>query len=412
MLAVSQGNTICAGIRRAYLVAAVLQVTAHELDRARVIVHHQYAMWRAGGLPGRWENTGRRQCILQVRMRHRFLQHLAGTERDAAFAVGDDGDNHHRHGGELRHLLDAAQYFPAIHAGQHDVECDEFRNVVRQPFQRLLAGSRAGYAQAFNFKLTGEQPGGGWIILNDEYGRVIRYILDCQCVQCILRGWRLRGGWLGRSHFRIPPRNSRPEPRAFAHFAYQTHAAPVQFDQTLDHHQTQPCALVLARERAVDLDERLEQLCLIFDADADAGIADSNLQHVVNALRAECDSAAIRSELDGIGQQVVDNLLELAQICDDLRHLSIGLQCYFQVVVQGFFLDHAQTVLQHSIHGNQLQIQRHLAGFDLGQIEDIIDEREQVFAAGVDIFDIFVLVSRHFAHQAVLQRFGKTDDGV
>ena len=72
-------------------------------------------------------------------------------------------------------------------------------------------------------------------------------------------------------------------------------------------------------------------------------------------------------------------------------------------MIQGFFLDHVQTVLQHGINGNRFQLQRHFTGFHLGEIQDIVDEREQVFAAGVDVFDVFALAFCQFAHQAILQ---------
>ena len=54
----------------------------------------------------------------------------------------------------------------------------------------------------------------------------------------------------------------------------------------------------------------------------------------------------------------------------------------------------------------------HLAGFDLGQIEDVVDQREQVLAAAEDVADEAALLLGHLADQAVLEHLGEADDRV
>jgi hypothetical protein len=61
---------------------------------------------------------------------------------------------------------------------------------------------------------------------------------------------------------------------------------------------------------------------------------------------------------------------------------------YLDVQRVGVFPDQgvygAHRVVDHSGHVKELQIRGHLAGFDLGEIEDVVDEGQEVLASGVN----------------------------
>ena len=54
---------------------------------------------------------------------------------------------------------------------------------------------------------------------------------------------------------------------------------------------------------------------------------------------------------------------------------------------RGFLPDDRQAVHEQRGHLDRLQVEHHLAGFHLGQVEDVVDEREQMFAAAEDVAD-------------------------
>ncbi len=58
------------------------------------------------------------------------------------------------------------------------------------------------------------------------------------------------------------------------------------------------------------------------------------------------------------------------------------------------------------------QIHRHLAGFDLRQIEDVADQLQQVFAGGVDLAEVGQEVVLADVFAFLLQQFRVTDDRV
>ena len=68
-----------------------------------------------------------------------------------------------------------------------------------------------------------------------------------------------------------------------------------------------------------------------------------------------------------------------------------------------------QRVLDAGAQIERLALQLQLAGFDLGEVEDVVDDREQRFAAGIDRLHVTVLlvVQRGFQQQA-----GHGDDAV
>jgi len=59
-----------------------------------------------------------------------------------------------------------------------------------------------------------------------------------------------------------------------------------------------------------------------------------------------------------------------------------------------------------------LQFELHLPGFDFGDVEDIVDEHEQVFAGFVDAFEICRVGGSFFRAGEQLEQFAIANDGV
>ena len=58
------------------------------------------------------------------------------------------------------------------------------------------------------------------------------------------------------------------------------------------------------------------------------------------------------------------------------------------------------------------ELQLHPPGLDLGQVEDVVDERQQVAAGGQDVVEVLLLLVVELAEQPLQQHLGEADDRV
>src|SRR5919106_6235792 len=139
--------------------------------------------------------------------------------------------------------------------------------------------------------------------------------------------------------------------------------------------QTSP--LVLGRAGA-DLAKLLEDRILVLGGDADAGIADRDLDRAVCRHRPNVDPAARRRELDRVRQQVEKDLFDLALVSLNLA------PCLSHVRVEGdpslprplaHQGDHVVDRLWQ-VEGRPLQL--HAARLDLREIQDVVYQGEQM----------------------------------
>src|SRR5436190_846473 len=109
--------------------------------------------------------------------------------------------------------------------------------------------------------------------------------------------------WLARQRER--------ENRALAGFARDANLPAMQFDEPARQREAQSRAFLLARVLAAHLAELLEHRLMIGGGDADAGVLDGDFDVVAGDPRANVDTPAIRRELDRVGQQIEQDLLQL-----------------------------------------------------------------------------------------------------
>ena len=101
--------------------------------------------------------------------------------------------------------------------------------------------------------------------------------------------------------------------------------------QFLRDHQPQPCAAVASGDAGIGLAEGLEQTGLIALRNTDAGIAnlDLNLYLVIadGALFYQHVNVAVFGELDGVTDQIGNDLLQTQRVADDVvRHVIFNVQ--------------------------------------------------------------------------------------
>src|SRR4029450_1662404 len=111
--------------------------------------------------------------------------------------------------------------------------------------------------------------------------------------------------------------------RPLAQVALDPDLAAVQLDELLREGQPEARAFLLACLIAPHLAELLEDGRLILGGDPDPGVGDGDLDRAVFPAGLKADPAPFRGELHGIGEEVEQDLLDLALIPHELAQPGI-----------------------------------------------------------------------------------------
>ena len=151
-----------------------------------------------------------------------------------------------------------------------------------------------------------------------------------------------------------------------------------------------PGALLLHRPAAALL-ERLEDQLLVLGRNPDPRVADGHHQLAGLPSCAQRDGATGGSELHRVAEQVDDDLLEAELVglhqADVVGHLHGELDA----VLHGSLADDRDGVVQGGGHREDCRLQPHLARLDLGQVQDLVEQLQQVSARAVDVAEVLLL---------------------
>ena len=210
----------------------------------------------------------------------------------------------------------------------------------------------------------------------------------------------------------------------------------MQLGQAPDHREAEAGAGVLARERRVDLHEGLEEHLQVGRRDADARIGDAQLEVVApprvggredararlrldaehplgrHTLHGERHAAALGRELEGVGDEVVDDLLGLAHVQAQVADARRALHVEPHARGGGALAQHRHRAGREQLRIGAFEFEDDLARLDLRQVEDVVDEGQQVLAAAVDVFHVLLLLGAQRPGEAVFHDLGETDDRV
>ena len=163
----------------------------------------------------------------------------------------------------------------------------------------------------------------------------------------------------------------------------QTDLAAHLLNQAVGDGQAEAGATELPGHTAIGLDEGLENLLLMGGIDADAGVTDGEL-HAVQAcgrqgpLDPQAHLAGGR-ELDGIADQVDQDLAEPTPVTKHpVRHIGGHLPLQPDALDDGLGLQELALFVQHAVQRERGRVQLQAAGLDLGQVEQVVDQLEQV----------------------------------
>ncbi len=166
--------------------------------------------------------------------------------------------------------------------------------------------------------------------------------------------------------------------------------------------------------RAIGLRETLEDGFLRLGRNANAGVGHAEAQHAALGIVAfETDAQrdmAFLGELHRVGDQIGQNLAQmLAAATQRIGGGPIHMDDQSQAFAFGLWPQNGDEVGELDMEIEIDDVDRHLAGFDLGEIEDLVDQREKrATGAGHRAGHVAL-----FAIEAgILEQVAHADDGV
>ena len=205
-------------------------------------------------------------------------------------------------------------------------------------------------------------------------------------------------------------RQAEPEGRTLGFGAVEADLAAHQLDQLTADRQTQACATVTAHGRTIGLGERVEKARMRLRRDADARIAHADVQPIGAQQRHLDHDFAFFGELQAVRQQIGQHLAEAQGVAVYRRWQAL-------VDVAGELQFLGVRARRHQLHDVlycmvQIETDRldlELAGLDLREVENVVDDGEERFARAADGFQVTLLlrIERRFQ-----QQFGEAQDAV
>ncbi len=297
----------------------------------------------------------------------------------------------------------------AVHLRHLHVEDGEVEGIaIANPGQRLARLARRSEGHAPRLRLQGQDAAVGGVVVDDQQ-LLAQQLRGAGCLEGAGRfGSRLGpdGDVKGRSLARHP-------------VALDPHGAAHHLAEPAADGQSQAGAAVAARGRGVDLAERAEQPIHAIGRDADPGITDLEVQRVNGVLvgrrgvlvdRHRHHYLALFSELDGVAEQVGEDLAQAGHVSDDrLRRSRSDQVGQIQPLFARLRRQQVEGALDALAQVERLVLEIEPVGLDLGEIQDVVDDRQQRLGAVANGLGEFALFG---VQGGVQQQAGHADDGV
>src|SRR5262249_1037207 len=148
--------------------------------------------------------------------------------------------------------------------------------------------------------------------------------------------------------------------------------------------KAEPGSAVTARGQGIGLGEILEQFGLLLRGHADAAIRDRKLDASVPHLSYPQGDLAFFRELAGIAQEIEQNLLEPHGVCGERANVLLGFDDKAVLVLFGELSGGADDFIDKARQIHRLWIEFELSSFDLGEVEYLVDQAQEVGPGGID----------------------------
>ncbi len=198
---------------------------------------------------------------------------------------------------------------------------------------------------------------------------------------------------------------------------FDANHAPVQFDEALHQRESEARALPAS---AGSLAELLEDDPLLGRIDADAAISHEDLDRAFfertlgggDGARGDRYRGALWRELHGVGHEVVEDLLDERRVGLEHRHVFRNLDLDIDPAQRRHALHHRADSADHLAKQDRLRMNLHASGFDLGEVEDVVDDAEEIFARRVNVVQKPAVPRIEIAGDVGDEDLRESDDGV
>ena len=136
--------------------------------------------------------------------------------------------------------------------------------------------------------------------------------------------------------------------------------------------------------------------------DADAGVGHRDLPRAFRAPRVDVDRARRGRELHRVREQVEHDLLHLALVAFDRASSGSVSRRSAIAAALGALAHQRERVVERGAEVELRGLELHPAGLDLGQVEDVVDEREKVLARAVDVVHVVGLLRVELAEERAI----------
>ena len=177
--------------------------------------------------------------------------------------------------------------------------------------------------------------------------------------------------------------------------------------------EPQAGAAVAPGGRGIGLFKFGEQTLVDFRGDADPRVFDFQAQpdrrFVGGENPAAQDDAALFGEFDRVGGKVDDDLADAQGVAAEGTGEGGSMSRSKDRLLRDAFGEHRGDMVEDRLDREIAGLEHDLAGLDLGQVEDVVDDVEQVLGSVVDLAQLVELLGfRRLAQE----QMGEADDGV
>ena len=124
----------------------------------------------------------------------------------------------------------------------------------------------------------------------------------------------------------------------------------------------------------------------------------------------QCDAAVFLGELEGVGEKVVENLLEPEGVRQQMGVFQGEVPCQLLALLLRLVAEGLQTLLHAGLQVDGAVVQRDHALLHAGHVQNVVDQFQQLAAGAVDPAEI--LGDLRGAVRVLAGQLGKADDGI
>ena len=278
--------------------------------------------------------------------------------------------------------------------------------LARQP-KRFLAALGGDDRESGTFQMPADEIAHGRIVVHDQDARRVQWR---RCRDELAPGSAVLGP-LALRDARQADRERRPlARRAFDRDVAAHHAAEMPADG-----ESKAGAAIFAGGRGIGLRELLKQPAHLLRVHPDAGIGDRNRDPVAlfAAQRACCDgNGAILGELVGVAGEVEQRLAKAGLVGMDGAEIGGAIDDDAVAVLLRQRLHGLDDVLDQRSERERFEVKLHSPGFDLGQVENVVDQREQMARGAQHPVERLDLILAFEVAGVLQQHLGDADDGI